>query len=77
MKRVKEGDIVTIDGVQYEFGETSPAAYNALAAMAESGSPIPEERNIHLNRVGESTGWLFSFEQIREALEGKEFSPSI
>ena len=71
MKRAKQGDIVTIDGVQYEFGESSPAAYNSLAAMAERGSPIPEERKVHLNRVGESTGLLFSFEQIQEALEGK------
>lgn len=71
MKRVKKGDIVTIDGVQYEFGESSPAAYNSLAAVAESGSSLSEEGKVHLNRVGESTGLLFSFEQIREALEGK------
>jgi len=71
MERVKQGDIVTIDGVQYVFGQSSPAAYHSLAAMAERGSPIPEERKVHLNRVDGSGGLLFSFEQSQEALEGE------
>lgn len=69
-KRVKEGDIVTIGGISYTFGETSAQAFNALMEGAEKNR-FPVERftaTIHLYRADGEGGGSFTLKELIDAL---------
>lgn len=70
MRKVREGDTITIDGVTYRFGPTSAQAYNDWLGLLERGfSPEKDVGKIHVRSANGSSGDLFSPQEIREVLD--------
>ena len=65
---VQVGQKVTVDGIEYRFGETSSEIYNLLIEYAEKGLE-PADQNISICPMGSEVAASISFSNLREAVK--------
>ena len=68
MKKVKDGDTIIIDGVEYRIGESSALAINTWLEFSEK-NPKLDDINIHLYEKNYRDGSLIAASKIKAALE--------
>ncbi len=68
MERMKEGDVITIDGIVYRVGPTSVRVINLWLEIWDMRLEVKSDNAVHLYEVGSKSGELIPASKIKAAL---------